>query len=155
MQPFRHAALTTWAFRALSFRSACSQQRSHFAPAGFCKADMEKHRLWPRQLHSTTLTSLRPCGHPLTSGSLVLPYADLPVQLCTAFYSDLPANDRSFFPMCHQQPVHHHDLFVLIFMWYPPHSPGSILPAQTPDPFPKPFTMCPMLTAFVQPQGPW
>lgn len=38
----------------------CLQSATHFAPARFHKADMEKHRLWPRQLHSTILTSLRP-----------------------------------------------------------------------------------------------
>lgn len=73
----------------------CLQSAAQFAPARFHRADTEKHRLWPRQLHSTTLTSLRPCGHPQNPGSPAPPSADLPGQLGSLarfLLHPLPAN---------------------------------------------------------------
>lgn len=75
----------------------CLQSATHFAPARFHKADMEKHRLWLRQLHSSTLTSLRPCGHPQSSGSLAPPR---PMLTCLPDCEAWVASLSWFYPAC-------------------------------------------------------
>lgn len=47
MQPFRHAAHPRHIGIPRPVTPICLQSATHFAPARFHKADMEKHRLWP------------------------------------------------------------------------------------------------------------